>query len=263
VVGGWFDAEDMFGALNTYKAIEQQNSVNDNRLVMGPWTHGAWEAARWDHFAGYQFGKDLNAKFQQMEFDFFNYYLKSEGSFDGSEATIFITGSNEWRTFNSWPPKEIKQVTWWLNKDHQLLLQKSKTEGKDEYVSDPSNPVPYINKRSDDRLNEYMAADQKFATRRNDVVYYESDVLQNDMLLLGPVTANLSVSLSGTDADFIVKLIDVLPDTAQTQQLVRAEVLRGKFRNSFEKPEAFIPNQPTQVKLQLNDVAHTFLKGIK
>ena len=263
VVGGWFDAEDMFGALNTYKAIEQQNSVNDNRLVMGPWTHGAWEAARWDHFAGYQFGKDLNAKFQQMEFDFFNYYLKSEGSFDGSEATIFITGSNEWRTFNSWPPKEIKQVTWWLNKDHQLLLQKSKTEGKDEYVSDPSNPVPYINKRSDDRLNEYMAADQKFATRRNDVVYYESDVLQNDMLLLGPVTANLSVSLSGTDADFIVKLIDVLPDTAQTQQLVRAEVLRGKFRNSFEKPEAFIPNQPTQVKLQLNDVAHTFLKGHK
>ena len=123
-----------------------------------------------------------------------------------------------------------------MNKDHQLLLQQSKTEGRDEYVSDPSTPVPYTNKRSDDRLNEYLSADQRFAARRNDVVYYESKVLENDMLLAGPLTANLSVSLSGTDADFIVKLIDVLVDTAQTQQLVRAEVLRGKFRNSFEKP---------------------------
>ena len=150
-----------------------------------------------------------------------------------------------------------------VSKLHQLLLQKSQTEGRDEYVSDPSAPVPYINKRSDDRLNEYLAADQRFAAKRSDVVYYETDLLQKDMLLLGPVTANLSVSLTGTDADFIVKLIDVLPDTAQTQLLVRAEVLRGKFRNSLEKPEPFIPNQPTQVKLQLNDVAHTFLKGHK
>ncbi|HEX5151423.1 MAG TPA: CocE/NonD family hydrolase [Parafilimonas sp.] len=263
VVGGWFDAEDMFGALNTYKAIEQQNAVNDNHLVMGPWTHGAWEAGRWDHFAGYQFGEDLNAKFQQTEFDFFNYYLKDKGKFNSGEAMIFITGSNEWKTFDSWPPKEIKQATWWLNKEHQLLLQKSTTEGKDEYISDPLTPVPYINKRSDDRLNEYLAADQSFASKRGDVVSYASNILEKNMTLLGPVTANLSVSLSGTDADFIVKLIDVLPDSNQTQQLVRAEVLRGKFRNSFEKPEAFIPNQPTQVKLQLNDVAHTFLKGHK
>lgn len=260
VVGGWFDAEDMFGALNTYKAIEQQNADNDNRLVMGPWTHGAWEAPVWNRFAGYDFGGDLNAKYQQLEFDFFNYYLKGKGQFNESEATIFITGSNEWKTFETWPPKHIKQTTWSLDKDHKLLLQKASTSGKDEYISDPGNPVPYIDKRSDDRVNEYMAADQTFASKRSDVVYYTSDVLNEDITLLGPVTANLSVSLSGTDADFIVKLIDVLPGS-NVQQLVRAEVMRGKFRNSFEKPEPFIPNQPAKVKLELNDVAHTFLKG--
>ena len=253
----------MFGALNTYKATEQQNTPNDNRLVMGPWTHGAWEAQKWDHFAGYQFGGDLNVKYQQLEFDFFNHYLKNKGNFTAGEATIFITGSNKWKTFNAWPPKEAVKQTWWLNKDNQLLLQKGKTEGRDVYVSDPASPVPYIDKRSDDRLDEYMAADQTFASQRKDVVYYTSDILQNDMTLAGVVTANLSVSLTGTDADFIVKIIDVLPDASQTQQLVRAEVLRGKFRNSFEKPEAFIPGKPTTVKLHLNDVAHTFLKGHK
>ncbi len=141
-----------------------------------------------------------------------------------------------------------------------MLLQKGNTTGADEYVSDPDAPVPYINERSDDRIDEYMAADQTFASKRKDVVYYESEVLQNDITLLGPLTANLNISTSGTDADFVVKLIDVLPDS-NIQQLVRAEVLRGKFRNSFETPEAFVPNQPTPIKLQLNDVAHTFLKG--
>ena len=262
VVGGWFDAEDMWGALHTYEAIEQQNKLNDNRLVMAPWTHGAWEAKKWDRFAGYQFGENLNTKFQQLEFDFFNHYLKDKNEFTAGEATIFITGSNEWKTFVAWPPKETNKQTWWLTKDHHLLLQKGKTEGRDEYVSDPANPVPYIDKKSDDRLNEYMAADQTFASKRSDVVYYESDAMPDDVTLLGPITANLSVSLSNTDADFIVKVIDVLPDS-NTQQLVRAEVLRGKFRNSWEKPEAFVPNQITTVKLQLNDVAHTFLKGHK
>jgi putative CocE/NonD family hydrolase len=261
VVGGWFDAEDMFGALNTYKAIEQQNPNNQNFLVMAPWTHGAWEARRWEHFAGYSFGQDLDTKFQQLEFDFFNHYLKGKQDFNAGESTIFVTGSNQWETFDTWPPKDLTRATWWLNNNHQLLLQKGAVKGKDEYVSDPANPVPYIDKRSDDRLNEYMAADQSFAAKRNDVVYYESDVLVKDMTVLGPITANLYASLSSTDADFVVKVIDVLPDNNNTQQLVRAEVLRGKFRNSFVKPEPFVPDRPTQVKLVLNDVAHTFLKG--
>ncbi len=260
VVGGWFDAEDMFGALNTYKAIEQKNKTNDNRLVMAPWTHGAWERNSWKSFAGIDFGQDLNPKFQQLEFDFFNHYLKGKNNFDAGEATLFITGSNQWKTFATYPPKDLQPMVWWLNNNHQLLLQKQKTEGSDTYVSDPSNPVPYIDKKSDERLNEYMAADQTFASKRNDVLFYQSDVLQNDITLLGPITADLFVKLNATDADFVVKVIDVLPNS-NTQQLVRAEVLRAKFRNSFEKPEPFVPNSPTEVKFHLNDVAHTFLKG--
>ncbi len=235
IAGGWFDAEDMFGALNTYEAIEQQNPINNNKLVMGPWTHGAWESNDWSAFDTYNFETNTSAYFQQMELNFFNYYLKGKDSF----------------------------TKWLLNADHQLLLKSSSTKGADEYISDPANPVPYINKKSSDRINEYMSADQTFASQRNDVVYYESDILSNNITLCGPVTANLSVSMSGTDADFIVKIIDVLPDPNHTQQLVRAEVLRGKFRNSFEKPEPFVPNKITPVKLVLNDVAHTFPKGHK
>ncbi len=263
VAGGWFDAEDMFGALHTYESIEQQNPVNNNRLVMGPWTHGAWESNDWSEFDTYNFETNTSAYFQQMELNFFNYYLKGKDSFNASEATIFVTGSNEWKSFAQWPPKEATPAKWLLNADHQLLLKSSSTKGADEYISDPANPVPYINKKSSDRINEYMSADQTFASQRNDVVYYESDILSNNITLCGPATANLSVSMSRTDADFIVKIIDVLPDSNHTKQLVRAEVLRGKFRNSFEKPKPFVPNKVTPVKLVLNDVAHTFPKGHK
>lgn len=261
VVGGWFDAEDLFGALNTYSAIEKQNKVNNNKLVMGPWTHGAWERQNWNKFVSYNFESNTAAYFQQIELDFFNYHLKAKGSFNADEATIFFTGSNEWKSFAQWPPKEIKQRKFLLNAQHKLELDEAKTDGADEYTSDPANPVPYINKVAGERLSEYMAANQQFASSRNDVLTYNSVILDKDITLAGPLTANLSVSITGTDADFIVKIIDVLPDSASTQQLVRAEVLRGKFRNSFEKPEPFKPGKVTQVKLQLNDVAHTFKKG--
>ncbi|HVX52660.1 MAG TPA: CocE/NonD family hydrolase [Chitinophagaceae bacterium] len=261
VVGGWFDAEDMFGALKTYEAIEKQNPVNDSRIVMGPWTHGGWESPDWTKFALYNFGSNTSEYEQHLEFDFFNYYLKGKGNFNAGEATVFVTGSNQWKTFTQWPPKEAVTATWRLNSNHNLLLQKGKVTGQDEYVSDPENPVPYINKKSNDRLNEYLAADQTFASRRPDVLYYTSDELAGDLTLAGPVTARLFASTTGTDADFIVKVIDVLPDG--TQQLVRAEVLRGKFRNSFEKPEPFVPGKITPVKLELNSTAHTFLKGHK
>jgi putative CocE/NonD family hydrolase len=261
VVGGWFDAEDMFGALRTYEAIEQQNPANNNRLIMGPWTHGAWEDENWNSFDTYDFGTNTSAYFQQVELEFFNYYLKGKGSFNAGEATVFVTGSNEWKSFAQWPPKEAIPVKWSLNENHELLLKDTSTKGVDEYISDPANPVPYIDKKSSDRINEYMSADQTFARQRNDVLYYESDVLSNDVTLCGPITADLSASVSGTDADFIVKIIDVLPDSNHTERLVRAEVLRGKFRNSFEKPEPFVPGKITPVKFVLNDVAHTFLKG--
>jgi putative CocE/NonD family hydrolase len=266
VVGGWFDAEDMFGALKTYEAVEQQSPGNTNRLVMGPWTHGAWARSDWSKFGSYQFGTNTSAYFQQLEFNFFTHYLKDKGHFDAAEATVFVTGSNEWKSFSQWPPAQHRTQNWYLQPNHILSTEPPAATNKDsftEYISDPANPVPYIDKKAGDRLNEYMVADQRFAAARPDVVYFESPALNQNTTLCGPVTANLFVSTSGTDADFVVKLIDVLPDEKQTQQLVRAEVIRGKFRNSFEKPEPFIPGKITPVQLVLNDVAHTFLAGHK
>lgn len=265
VVGGWFDAEDMFGALKTYEAIEKQSPGNTNRLVMGPWTHGAWARGDWSKFGGYQFGSNVNSYYQQLEFDFFNYYLKGKGNFNAAEATVFVTGTNEWKSFDQWPPKAATAQKWYLLKSQGLdtIAAMQTTTSFDEYVSDPANPVPYIDRKAAGRINEYMVADQRFAAERSDVLHYQSAALTKDMTLCGPVTADLYVSTTGTDGDFVVKLIDVLPDGKQTQQLVRAEVMRGKFRNSFEKPEPFTPGKITSVKLILNDVAHTFSAGHK
>ena len=261
VIGGWFDAEDMFGALKTYEAISQQSPATLASIVMGPWTHGAWSRNEWSSFGGTQFGTNTNLFIQQKELDFFNFYLKNKGSYNKTKATVFVTGSNKWQSFHQWPPSNVKPVRWTINENHQLLLNNTVSKGYDAYISDPANPVPYINKVSDDRINEYMIADQSFASKRNDVLYYSSPILEKDITLLGGITANLSVSISGTDADFIVKVIDILPDGKATQQLVRAEILRGKFRNSYTDPEPFIPGEITPIHLQLNDVAHTFLKG--
>ena len=261
VIGGWFDAEDMFGALKTYEAISQQSPATLASIVMGPWTHGAWSRNEWSSFGGTQFGTNTNLFIQQKELDFFNFYLKNKGSYNKTKATVFVTGSNKWQSFHQWPPSNVKPVRWTINENHQLLLNNTVSKGYDAYISDPANPVPYINKVSDDRINEYMIADQSFASKRNDVLYYSSPILEKDITLLGGITANLSVSISGTDADFIVKVIDILPDGKATQQLVRAEILRGKFRNSYTDPEPFIPGEITSIHLQLNDVAHTFLKG--
>ena len=272
IVGGWFDAEDLFGALNTYAAIEQKNAVNNNRLIMGPWTHGAWSRGKWSSFGTMDFKSNTTEYYQQIEHSFFNYYLKDSGSFNAAEATVFETGSNEWKEYKTWPPENIKQVNWYVSNDHQLSFQPVAATGYDEYVSDPANPVPYMNTTRGGRNDEYMIADQRFASQRKDVLSFESPVLENDITLAGAIAADLYVSVSGTDADFIVKLIDVLPDTASQengkdvtgmQRLVRAEVLRGKFRNSFSKPEAFVPDKITNVRYSLNDVSHSFKKGHK
>jgi putative CocE/NonD family hydrolase len=259
VVGGWFDAEDLFGSLHTYEAIEKQSPGNGCRLVMGPWTHGAWANPEWSTFAGQSFGSDVNRFYRQLELDFFKAYLKGKGRFTAPEATIFFTGSNQWRQFDQWPAKSTTS-TWYFNGSHLLTTSRPKG-GFEEYVSDPSDPVPYIGRRSDDRINEYMAADQSFARQRKDVLSFTGPVLDHDLTIAGPITANLFVSTTGTDADFVVKLIDVHPDEKATEELVRAEIIRGKFRNSFERPEPFVPGQVTAVVLQLNDAAHTFLKG--
>ncbi len=278
VVGGWFDAEDLFGALNTYKAIEKKNPINKNYLVMGPWTHGAWAGGNWNKFVTHDFGSNTSKYYQDsLETLFFNYFLKDKGSFNAAEATVFETGSNQWKSYNVWPPAESKPTAFFLNENKKLSQKKSTTTNSfDAYISDPANPVPYTKQVQGGRNNGYMAEDQRFAAERNDVIYFETDTLTEDITLAGKIIADLQVAVSTTDADFIVKLIDVLPSNevtpswipksttlANLQRLVRAEVMRGKFRESFVTPKPFVPNKITQVKFDLNDVAHTFKKGHK
>ncbi|MCE6990294.1 CocE/NonD family hydrolase [Dyadobacter sp. CY323] len=278
VVGGWFDAEDLYGALKTYAAIEKQTPGNNNRLVMGPWTHGGWAASTWKSFAQYQFGGDVNKYYQEeIETKFFNFYLKGKGDFKQSEATIFETGTNQWKNYEVWPPKNSQPTAYYFDLKGKLSVSKpTSVRSVSEYESDPAKPVPYTNVIGRQRNNEYMAEDQRFASRRPDVLSFQSDSLTEDLTLTGEIVANLMVSMTGSDADFIVKVIDVWPanstvpaakegerpvQMAGYQQMVRAEVLRGKFRNSFSKPEPFVKDKIEKVTVKLNEVAHTFKKG--
>lgn len=276
VVGGFFDAEDTFGALATYQAIEQQDAKANNRLVMGPWFHGGWARGTGERFNDIEFGQPTSTWYQNnVEFPFFMHYLKAAPAADIPEATIFLTGSNEWKKFASWPPKDVENKTLYFHANGKLSFEAPAAQDSfDEYVSDPNKPVPYQDGVQPRRTREYMIDDQRFAARRPDVQVYQSDVLTEDITLTGPLMAKLKVSTTGTDADYVVKLIDVYPEDAAVpqpnsnnvlmggyQMLVRGEVMRGKFRNSFEKPEAFVPGQITDVNYTLPDVGHTFKKG--
>ena len=279
VVGGWFDAEDLFGSLHTYEAIEKQSPGNNNRLVMGPWTHGAWASGEWNKFGTYDFGSNTSKYFQDsLEITFFNFYLKDKGDFNAAEATVFETGTNQWKSYSTWPPQNVKPTNLYFSADEKLSFETpSKTANSfSEYISDPKKPVPYTNGTYRRRNNEYMVEDQRFTSNRPDVIVFETTLLENDMTLTGRISADLFVSITGTDADFIVKVIDVLPESEITprgaprglsmagyQRLVRAEVMRGKFRNSYEKPEPFTPNKISEVKFEMNDVNHVFKKGHK
>lgn len=275
-VGGWFDAEDLYGALNTYKAIETQNPQTvKNTIVMGPWWHSQWQAGEAKNVGNIYWGINSNALYLDLEERFFNYYLKGTGNGSFPEATIFVSGANEWRTFETWPPKNTTEKKFYFLPSGKLGFNPSaEKENYVEYVSDPMKPVPYTEDVHTNRTAEYMTDDQRFAARRPDVMVYQTDILTEDITLTGPLTADLFVSTTGTDADYIVKLIDVLPsDTKKPedtdikvplggyQMLVRGEVFRGKYRNSFEKPEAFVPGKVTGVKYEIPDVAHTFKKG--
>ena len=274
-VGGWFDAEDLYGALNTYEAIETQNPPDTrNYLVMGPWSHGQWAFGEGKNLGNIYWGMDANDEYVDQEETFFNYYLKGEGKPEMAEATIFVTGSNKWRNFETWPPKNIIEKKLYFQPGEIASFEAPGTKTSfDEYVSDPMNPVPYTEDVHTSRTEAYMTDDQRFASRRPDVMVYQTDVLTEDITLTGPLTADLFVSTTGTDADYVVKLIDVFPPDTKAedpdlkyplggyQMLLRGEVFRGKYRNSFEKPEPFVPGKITEVKYEIPDVAHTFKKG--
>jgi len=276
-VGGWFDAEDLYGPLQTYRSIETQNPEIFNILVMGPWSHGAWAREDGAKLGDIEFGSDTAQFFREdIELPFFRHFLKDEDTGSLPEAYVFETGENQWRSFPFWPPQERLERILYLGENGTLSFGQthSVAEAWDEYVSDPNKPVPFSESRSTKMTKEYMVADQRFAARRPDVLVYQTDVLGDDLTLAGPLTAELWVSTSGTDSDFAVKLIDVFPrnrsDPQGTsiseqmigyQMMVRSEVIRGRFRNSYERPEPFVPDRPTKIVLALQDVLHTFEAG--
>lgn len=276
VVGGLFDAEDCFGTFATYQAIEKQNPGNHNILVMGPWYHGGWARSSGEMFGDIHFGSSTSTWYQEnVEFPFFQHYLKDQADPGLPEALVFETGSNEWKKYASWPPREASSQSLYFQKNGALSFEKpEETNSYDEYMSDPAHPVPYTTGIHLRRTREYMIGDQRFASRRPDVMVYQTPPLTNDITVAGPLIADLFVSTTGTDADYVVKLIDVFPDDFPNndpnptniemggyQMLVRGEVMRGKFRNSFEKPEPFVPGQITEVKYSLPDISHTFKAG--
>lgn len=276
--GGLYDAEDAWGALETYKSIEKNNPGIDNHLVMGPWFHGGWARGKGDYFGDIKFGSSTSTWYQDnVEFPFFMHHLKEAPKPDLAEALMFDIGADKWREFTEWPTKQAVTRNIYFQANGKLSFDKPLVNnGFDEFVSDPAKPVPFQDGTSNSRSREYMIADQRFAARRPDVLVYETDVLTQDLSLAGPVYANIFAAITGTDADFVVKIIDVYPDSSTSyvlnnqevkiggyQMLVRGEIMRGKYRNSFEKPEAFIPNKPTEVKFYVPDVVHTFRKGHK
>lgn len=274
-VGGWFDAENLFGSLELYRTLARQSPDTDQELVMGPWSHGGWDLPPGDRLGDIDFGSATAERFQaRLEFPFFMHHLKDT---PGPEprVTVFETGSNRWLTLDAWPPADTRPVELFFQDGGRLGFEPG-PEGADTYPSDPARPVPYFDGVTPGMAREYMTADQRFCAKRPDVLAYASAPLEADLTLAGPVQAELWVSTTGTDADWVVKLIDGYPEDlppdpgappgafapmAGYQQLVRGDALRGKFRDSLEHPEPFVPGQPTRVRFTLEDVCHTFRRG--
>jgi hypothetical protein len=281
-VGGWYDSEDLYGTLNTFKTIEQNGPKNLNCIVMGPWYHHEWSSETGNSFGDIPFGTNTGDYFRDsIQFPFFLHHLKGKGELNLPKAIMFETGTNTWNKFSVYPPKNIVSKAVYLSDSGRLTFSPvtQPTQQFDEYISDPAKPVPYTALHPDSRAfyqKFYMNEDQRFAAERPDVLVYESDPLAENLRVVGGVAANLTVSTSGTDGDWVVKLIDVYPDDEKNpvpnpknvkmgayQCLVRGEILRGKFRNSLEKPVPFTPDKPENLTITLLDVDHTFLKGHK
>lgn len=276
-VGGWFDAEDLYGPLHLYSTVETTNPKSQNMIVMGPWVHGGWARNEGSGLGPVSFNSKT-AEFyrEQIELPFFEFHLKGKGAMNHPEAWVFETGRNEWHRAEAWPPREGQVKSLYLHPGGKLDFEppSSANTGFDEYVSDPAKPVPYTATLSAHYPNTFMIEDQRFADRRPDVAVYQTEPLEADFTIAGPVPAELFVSTTGTDSDWVVKLIDVYPGDYPDpnpnpagvrmggyQQLVRADVMRGKFRESFENPKAFQPGSPTRVVVPLQDLYHTFRSG--
>lgn len=268
VVGGWFDAEDLSGTLKTFRAIEKQSPGTVTELVMGPWAHGAWARSAGQKLGDISFGSRTSDFFEDaIELPFFEHYLKDAPDPGLPTAYVFETGKNAWQRKDQWPPADATPRRFYLQAGGTLSAEApTETDAFDEYVSDPAKPVRFFHKPVLDMAPEYMDADQRFVESRTDVLTYETERLSEDLTIAGPISPSLFVSSTGSDSDFIVKVIDVYPDDAPGalsgyEQLVRGEPFRGKFRNSFQHPEPFKPGRVEQIHFTMPDVYHCFLKG--
>jgi uncharacterized protein len=277
VVGGWFDTENLYGALHTYAAIKEQSPDTTAILAMGPWSHGQWSQNDGQTLGSVDFGsKTADYYTDKVEVPFFNHYLKDKGALDLKGAVVFETGANRWHSLDNWPAKGLEAQNLYLHANGALSWETptGSASGFREYISDPSKPVPYTSEIVHWYNPSFMVQDQRFAASRPDVLVYQTDPLKKSVTLAGPVTADLFVSTSGTDADWIVKIIDVFPDNAPDpksdpcaakmggyEMLVRGDVLRGKFRHSLSAPEPFVPNEVARIEFELQDVFHTIGEG--
>jgi putative CocE/NonD family hydrolase len=279
-VGGWYDTEDLYGPLRTYSSIEKQNPGISNTLIMGPWPHGGWMRGDGTSLGDTEFGFATSNTYQDLSLAFFKHHLKGGEKPSIPEALVFETGANRWRGFDTWPPKNVREARLYFQPKESLSFSPptgSSTPLFDEYLSDPNRPVPYTAEINASWAKNYMTEDQRFASRRPDVLVYQTEPLEKDLTLAGPLEADLWVSTTGTDADWVIKLVDVNPgklpgwskaddeagkkNRGSQQTLVRGEPFRGRFRDSYSEPKPFKPGEPTRVRFTINDVFHTFQRG--
>lgn len=284
VVGGWYDAEDLSGPFKTFDAINKLNPETPTTLVEGPWVHGGWARGDGSHLGDIQFNSKTAEDFRaHIQFPFFEHQLKGKGAAQ-PKAVVFETGTNVWRNLDSWPPKTAAPKTLYFHAGGKLSFDPpADSAGVDEYVSDPNHPVPFVGYTTDTVPQRYMVDDQRFASYRPDVLVYQSDPLEEDITIAGPISPRLKIASSGTDSDFVVKLIDVFPDSAPDpegtssgnkrildapplhmsgyQELLRGEPFRAKFRNDWEKPEALVAGKETDIQFTMPDLFHTFRRG--
>ncbi len=273
-VGGYYDQEDLNGPQLMYGHMEKTDDKNINHLVLGPWYHGQWGRGKGDSISLISFGSKTGEEFRLLQKKWFDYYLKGIGDGKFDEAYIFQTGSNVWQTYNSWPPKEAQIKSLYAEADHKAGFSKPSASGSVSYISDPQKPVPYralpieATYGSGSRWRPWQVEDQRFVYTRPDVISFTTDTLTEDLIITGAVKAHIFASTTGTDADWIVKLIDVYPDWDSAnfklsgyQFPVTMEVFRGRFRKSFSKPEALVPGKPEEFIIGLHEVNHQFKKG--
>lgn len=274
-VGGYYDQEDINGPQIMYNHLEKKDSFNRNYIVLGPWNHGQWSRGRADSLGKIAFESNTAARFQELQKKWFDYWLKGIGDGNFSEATCFQTGSNQWKTYGTWPPEEVTVQKLYAGAGNKASFTKpSSPKGFVSFISDPAKPVPYRIQPIEatygfgSRWRPWQVEDQRFVSSRPDVVSFTMDSLTEELTVTGKITAHLFASTSASDADWIVKLIDVYPAfdpknvfMSNYQLPVAMEVFRGRFRKSFSNPTPLVPNKPEEFVIDLHDINHTFKKG--